>query len=110
MDSNRVLEEYSGDHAFTEVYEVVHTVDVTMNHDMYRIEVLKDYSRSSFEYVVRYYLRQAMTVQPSFPSDGGIFSRTPESMYVWVYTHFPDVHADTPDRALAQALGFMEGE
>ena len=47
---NDVLQNYKDYPGLTEAYEVVKTVEVVHNHEIYRIDVLKCYSNPSVPY------------------------------------------------------------
>ena len=98
---------------FAEVYEVVHTAEVVVNRQFYRIEVHKGYSNPSIPYTVRYFIQDHVTVQPSYPSKGGggferEFERQPEDMAIWKRIDLPWVAMDSAEAALTQALMFLE--
>jgi len=71
-----------------------------------RIEVLK--SLIDGHYHTHAYMKEDITVQPSYPWEDGSFTRKPTSMSVWIAWHdFPWTHTNSADSALTQALGFL---
>lgn len=69
-----------------------------------RIEAHKGKSGS---YCTRSFIQKDITVQLTCPQESGRFARKPESISVWANYDLPWTDHDSPDAALAQALGFL---
>ncbi len=96
------------DYGLTEAYEVVRTVEVVVGERRYRIEVLKGDWNPATPFTTRCYVREDVTVQPTYPQASGGFARTPRSSQLWLGYDLPWTACDSGDGALAQALGFLE--
>ena len=99
---------------FTEVYDIVSVVEVVLRGSKnVRIEIHKDYSNPNTPYKARYYGREAVNLQPSYPSSEGggqprRFEKPTEDIDVWKPADYPWVVADTAENALTQALGWIQ--
>ena len=97
----------------SEFYIVEKTIEVVVSirgeSQSIRIEALNNPdSDPPSRYSTRAYIREDMTVQPTYPqSGGGQFDRKPTSVSVWVSYDLPWTSRDTADAALSQALGFL---
>jgi len=102
------------DNLFTEVYELVSVVEVVIRgSSRYRIEVHKGYSNPSIPYTVNYFVRETVTLQPSYPStEGGgqarRFERSLEDVAIWKPIDLPWVAEQSAELALNRALSFLE--
>ena len=89
----------------TEAYEVLRTVEVIMGERNYRIEVLRGYWNPATPFTARCYVREDVTVQPTYPQTAGGFARTPRSSQLWLGYDLPWTARDSADGALAQGAG-----
>ena len=110
-----ILNKFAADNTlFTEVDEIMSVVEVVLSGSgRVRIEVHKDYSNSNTPYTVQYFVRETVTLQPSYPSSecGGqprIFEKPPEDIGVWKPVHYPSVAEQTAENALNRALGWIQ--
>ena len=60
------------------------------------------------KYSTASYIKEHVTLQPTYPQTGGAYERQPENFRVWVSYDLPWTHRDTADAALEQALGFLK--
>ncbi len=88
---------------FHEFYEVVRTVEVHMEENTYRVEVLKG---SDGIYTARYWIERQVILQPEERNEQGNLVK-PASMRAFVKDIWVAVNMHDPDAALAQALGFL---
>ena len=70
--------------------------------------VLRGYWNPATPFTARCYVREDVTVQPTYPQTAGGFARTPRSSQLWLGYDLPWTARDSADGALAQALGFLE--
>ncbi len=95
---------------WSEFYIVEKTIEVVVHiaseNRQVRIEALYG-PESGTRYSTRSYIKEDVTVQPTYPSSSEGFSRKPESVSVWVSYDLPWTSRDSADDALAQALGFL---
>jgi hypothetical protein len=103
-----VLENYKKYPGLTEAYEVVKTVEVVHERQIYRINVLKCYSNPPLHYQAEYWKQEWVVLQQG-DMTGGKFDHEPERMHLWVRADLPWVHTDDPEIALHQALSFLTG-
>ena len=92
---------------FTELDEVVHTLEVVMDDEQYRIEVLRAHDERQM-FSARCWVLKDLTLQPTYP-EAGQRKPKPESMQVFVkhYT-FPWVNNERyANSALSRALQFL---
>src|SRR5437016_1380318 len=92
---------------FSEMYDIVRTVEVVVNEQRYRIEVVKGYSNTAIPYSIRCYVEENVTVQPTYPITHGRHEGKPEDIAVWTHFSLSWVIRDTADGALAQGLSFL---
>ncbi len=92
---------------FSEAYEVVRTVEIGLDQQTYRIEVLKGYSNPSIPFTTRGWMLSGVTLQPTYPLSYGQHHAKPTGMSLWVDLDLPWTAAKDPDQALAQALGWL---
>ncbi len=71
-----------------------------------RIEALYG-PNSTTRYSTRAYIKEDVTVQPTYPQDSEGFGKKPESVSMWVDYDLPWTARNSADDALAQALGFL---
>lgn len=82
---------------YNEAYEIGRTIDVVLDDDFYRIEVLKSlYAPLHFD--VNVYREDEI-----FPSG----DERVEPVRVWNRLHFSWIHRDSEEEALSQALDFL---
>jgi len=105
---NYVLENYKMYPGLTEAYEVVKTVKVVHNRQIYRINVLKCYSNPPVHYEAESWKQEWVVLQQGDMTNGK-FDKKPENMWVLVWSSLPWVHMDDPEIALHQALNFLTG-
>ena len=105
---NDVLQNYKDYPGLTEAYEVVKTVEVVHNREIYRIDVLKCYSNPPVHYQARCWKWEHVVLQQSDMADGK-FDNKPERKIVMTGSSLPSVTMDDPNRALHQALNFLTG-
>jgi hypothetical protein len=91
---------------FTELDEVVHTVEVVMDDEQYRIEVLRAHDERQM-FSARCWVLKDLTLQPTYP-EAGQRKPNPGSMRVFVkHDAFPWVNQRYANGALNQALQFL---
>lgn len=69
-----------------------------------RIEVLRS---SSDTYSVSSYIREHVTIQPTYPRDNDKHTSPPKDVMMWIDFELPWVSQKSVDTALGQALGFL---
>src|SRR5208283_3243263 len=62
---------------------------------------------STTRYSTASYIKEHITVQPTYPQANGDFDRKPEHVEVWIAYDLPWTARDSADDALAQALSFL---
>ena len=62
---------------------------------------------SATRYSTRAYIKEHVTVQPTYPQDSEGFVKKPESVSMWIAYDLPWTARSSADEALAQALGFL---
>ena len=77
---------------FHEVYEIVSTVELVHDQRVYRVEILRSYTRRDDHYSSHAYMRE---------DDGG-FHR-------WMPLTIGGVYSDSADGAIARTIGFLRG-
>ncbi len=92
---------------FSEAYEVVRTVDVWVNLQHFRIEVLRCFSNPNTPYVVQYYKEETVEIQHTYPQTLGKFDRDVESVRIWKDIDVANVRMPDAEAALNQAIGFL---
>lgn len=105
---NNVLENYKKYPGLTEAYEVVKTAEVVHNRQIYRIEVLKCYTKPPIHYQTECWKYESVVLQQS-DKTGDKYDREAERMWVLVKSSLPWVHQYDPETALHQALNFLSG-
>jgi hypothetical protein len=91
---------------FTELDEVIHIVEVLMDGEQYRIEVLRAHDERQM-FWARCWVLKDLTLQPTYP-EGRQKQPQPESMQVFVkHDTFPWVHERYANHALNRALQFF---
>ena len=91
---------------FTQVDEVAQSVEVVMDGEQYRIEVLRAHDERQGCWARCWVLRD-LTLQPTY-SEAGQETPQPESMQVFVKNEtFPWVNKSYPKDALCDALDFL---
>ena len=92
---------------FSEMYEVVRTIEVVMDDEKYRVEIVKGVEDGGVYYDARYLVNRELILQPkTYADEAGRLSK-PEEMRVWVEHRYVWVHLPDPDSALAEALTFL---
>ncbi len=96
----------------SEVYVVERVVELVVANlrgesEQIRIEALRAPGSSGRKYHARAYIKEDITVQPTYPQGRGKFGREPESFSVWVPYDLPWTDRETADEAIAQALFFL---
>lgn len=94
----------------SEFYEVVKTIDVVApfasGDRMVRFEVL--HCEHTSKYSARAYLREDLTLQPTYPQENSQFTRKPQTFHMFVdWLDFPWTSSDTAEGALRSALSFL---
>jgi len=94
----------------SEFYEVAKTVEFVKSYggeDRYfRINALLH--PGSERYSTSAYIRESVTLQPTYPQTHGNFDRKPEDMQVWaVFGNIGWTDRNTAEEAIEQALGFL---
>ena len=95
----------------TEAYEIEKTIDVVVklksSHETkhVRIEALRDLSDN--KYSTTAYVRENITVQPTYPQSKGNFDRKHSEMEIWIDYDLPCTDGDSADAVLTRALGFL---
>jgi hypothetical protein len=82
-------------YGFSEVYDVVRTVEVVMNDETYRVIVLRSYTRKNMPYTTR------CEIQKDLVTGEGT---------AWVAYDLAWTADNTADGALEQALGFLSDD
>jgi hypothetical protein len=68
---------------FSEMYEVVRTVEVVMDDEKYRVEIVKGVDHGGVYYDARYLVNRELILQPkTYADEAGRLSK-PEEMRVW---------------------------
>jgi hypothetical protein len=62
---------------------------------------------STTRYSTASYIKEDITVQPTYPQTNGDFERKPECVRVWIAYNLPWTARNSADEALAQALSFL---
>ena len=95
--------------ACSEIYIVEKTVEAVVEiageMQMIRIEALRDLRDDHF--CTRAFMRETVTLQPTFPQTDDKFDRKPEEFQIWVDYDLPWTDREEADQALTQALGFL---
>ncbi len=96
--------------SFNEFYEVVKTVEFVTSHGgedrRFRINAL--YDPRSKSYSTSAYIREEVTLQPSFPYVNGAYQSNPQNFAIWVaFTNIGWTNRNTADEAIEQAMGFL---
>ena len=94
----------------SEFYEVVKSVEFVKNiggEDRYlRIDALFHPQAGTCSTAA--YIRESVTLQPTYPQSQGQFDRKAENMEIWaVYSNIGWTSRATPEEAIEQALGFL---
>jgi hypothetical protein len=92
---------------FSEMLEVVRTIEVEMDENTYRIDIVCGIGGAGTFYNARYFIERTFILQPESYSDEKGTRSEPERASVWVDCQCGWVHAQDPDVAVAQALGFL---
>ncbi|MFT8246765.1 hypothetical protein [Roseomonas sp. BN140053] len=94
----------------SEFYTVEKVIEVVVNIGgqarQIRIEALHGPS-STARYSTRAYIKEYLTVQPTYPQNSEGFVKKPESVSMWIAYDLPWTARSSADEALAQALGFL---
>lgn len=96
----------------SEFYEVAMSVQFVRPYGgkdrRFRINALHD--PQTGKYSTSAYIKEDVTLQPSFPVVNGKFESTPKSYSLWVaFTNIGWTHQDSAEAAIEQALGFLAG-
>ncbi|MBU2514551.1 hypothetical protein KJ966_24765 [bacterium] len=91
-------------YSLTKAIEVV--VSIRGTNETVRIEILKD--ERTDKYHVHTYIKNHVTLQPTYPQTSGSFDQKTKDFYIWVDYDLPWVIQDSADVALNQALGFLK--
>jgi hypothetical protein len=93
-----------------EFYEVALSVEFVRNYAgvdrSFRIEAL--HNPQTGKYSASAYIREDVTLQPTYPAAYGKFNSAPTSYSIWV--QFPDIgwtNRDSAEAAIEQVLGFL---
>lgn len=71
-----------------------------------RIDVLHELNTES--YSTHAYIKEDLTVQPTYPQSHGEFKREPTSVHLWIdYVDLPWTPSNSADAALKEALSFL---
>lgn len=70
-----------------------------------RIEALL--SLPQREYSTHVYIKEHVTVQPTFPRTGEGFDRKPANMQVWINYDLPWTNGETADEVINKTLAFL---
>ncbi|NLG85572.1 MAG: hypothetical protein GX493_13460 [Firmicutes bacterium] len=89
---------------FSEIYEVVRTVEVVMNEQTYRVEIVRSGSCSDRHYYSRVWKLEDVVIQLAYPEDQ---NRPTRKTQLWIRHSQPWIHQTDPDIALRQALHFL---
>ncbi len=92
---------------FSDLYEVVRTVEVGKDGLAYRLEVLKDCSSSIPKYTVRFYVEEYAVVAPMFWVNKEKNDNDEMHMGTWLNLTFGLIEQDTIELALAQGLNML---
>jgi hypothetical protein len=94
--------------AFTEIYEIVRSIQVVgKDRETYKIDILWDL-REDTVYQARFSVMESYTIQPTYPQSYGEYEKKPRAVNVWIRLfNMASVSADTPEKALEQALFFL---
>ena len=90
---NSILEKYKEYPNITEAYEIVKTVEVVHNRQIYRVEVLDCYTSLPIYYSINCWK----------------YNKEPNEMDIFVQYKLPEINQQGPDLALHQALNFLSG-
>ena len=94
----------------SEIYTVEKSIEVVVTlrdgDTQIGIDALKN--ERTGKYSTTAYLKEHVTLQPTFPKTGGSYDRQPEDFEIWVDYDLPWTNRDSADAALEQALGFLE--
>ena len=94
---------------FSELYEVVRAVDVIMDTNRYRIEILKACHTEPVCYEAHYWIGRD-AVQPTTPEEIVTESDGPDGVAILVKHPYVWIRSEDPEIALRHALDFLAGE
>lgn len=89
----------------TEFYTIERTVEIVVNLEVFRIEVMES-SDGNKPFSTRVYEREDIVAQPAYPSNVNP-ERTPETYAAWKSLDIGWTARETAEGALNQALGFL---
>lgn len=94
-----------------EAYEIEKTIEVVVKLKgsgetrRVRIEALRDLRDN--KYSTTAYIRENITVQPTYPQSNGNFDSKQEEMEIWIDYDLPWTDGKSADAVLTRALGFL---
>ncbi len=95
----------------SEFYIVEKSIEVVANINgedrQIRIDALNG-PNSTIRYSTASYIKEDITVQPTYPQTKGDFDSKPERVQIWIAYDLPWTARDSADDALAQALSFLK--
>ncbi len=110
IELDQVAEQFRD--AFSEMYEVVRTIEVVMGTGNYRVEIVKGVDHAGVFYDARYLAENSVSLNITTPV--GFEMQTAGvgkgGAYAWVRHTYVRDHRPDPDAALIQALGVLSGK